>query len=131
MRASLRLAVAGAALVALTACAALGVPKLHSFDEKVAGGYTAITTARTGALELLQAHEIMPSAARDANAKLDQLRGGLDLAERVHRTDPGAGETKLVRALSAIGQVQGCVDVGKADFSSCIERVPIPQEGEP
>lgn len=127
----LRLAIAGVALAALSACAILGVPSPQNFSERMASAYTAVTTARAGGLVLLQAHEITPEQMDAATVKLDQLRGGLDLADRVHRTDAQAGEDRLLRILNAVAQVQECVDVGKPNFAGCIERVPITEESSP
>lgn len=125
---SIRLAIAGLALVALSACTLLGIPKAENFSEQLASGYTAVTTARAGGLALLQAHEITPDQMQEASGKLDQLRGALDLTDRVHQADKVAGEQKLARLISAIGEVQKCVDVGKPNFTGCIERVPIEED---
>lgn len=125
---STRLAIAGIALVALSACSLLGIPKAETFEDKLAGGYTAVTTARSSGLALLQEHEITPDQMEKANGKLDQLRGALDLTDRVYAADRAAGENKLQRAIAAIGEVQKCVDAKQVDFSACIDRVPIEED---
>lgn len=115
------------ALTAIQGCKTLGVPAPADWNERLSAVYTAVSAARDGTLTLLQARTITPQEAQGAQDKANQVRGALDLADGIHRTDPGKGESLLVRARSAIVATQGCIDA-KVDFSNCIEHVEVPTQ---
>lgn len=119
------LALTGALMVALTACSALGLVSPDSFSERLAAGYTAVTTVRSGTLTLLTAHEVSPQSAQKAQDKADQARGLLDLAARLKESvSASSGQSKLDLAVAVLGDIQKCVDI-KTGFDKCIDDVSV------
>lgn len=89
---------AAAALVALVAIACAGA----GFNERLAGGYSAVGFSRDAAGALLDAQAIDVAQAEELQAQADNLRGALDIAREVSTYDLSTAEAKLAATLAAI-----------------------------
>lgn len=88
----------------LVACVALESPK--TFNEKVAYGYSWVTTSRNVAAQLLQSKRIDKDDAVQVQAFADQARSLLDVARATAaKGDPASAESKVELALSVLAQV--------------------------
>ena len=91
------------ALMALLAgCQLLGAPSLEGFNEKLAGGYTAVTASRQAATELLRGNVITPEDAQNVQDQADNARRGLDIAKKLQGVDFKAADTRLESTLKII-----------------------------
>lgn len=89
-------------LVFLAACQPLGIPKPETFNERLAFGYSTVTTARQTALTLLQSGKISADDAQQVQGQADNARTGLDIARSLSATEPQAADTKLTAILTAL-----------------------------
>ncbi len=85
-------------LTLLAACSQLGIPKAETFNQRLAAGYTTVTSVRNSARILLNASAISATDAQNVQDQADQARAGLDLARSMHTALPDAGEDKLLSA---------------------------------
>lgn len=83
-------------------CAFLGVPTAQTFNERAALALSSVTTARQGALTLLQAKRITPADADNIQRQADTARAAIDVARSLHATDPAAGNAKLTQAQTVL-----------------------------
>ena len=79
----------------LTACAQLGLPSAGTFNERLAVGYTTVTTVRQSATTLLVAKKITADDAQNVLSQTDNARAGLDIARTMSKADPKAADAKL------------------------------------
>lgn len=91
-------------LYAVSACQALGVPSLKSFNERLAGGYTSVTAVRQTATVLLNAQAISIKDAENVQKTADTAREGLDIATQLGNTPQG--QDKLSTTLVILTQAQ-------------------------
>jgi hypothetical protein len=84
------------------ACQYMGVPKAETFNQRVAGAYTSVTTTRDTTRLLLNAGHITTADAQNVQDQCDNARLGIDIARTIRMTDPGAAETKLTSILAAL-----------------------------
>lgn len=91
----MRMGMATLALVALVACQTLGVPNPKTFNERLAAGYTTVTTVRNVATDLLDTRVISVKDAQNVQNQANYAREGLDLAREIHTATPAAAEDKL------------------------------------
>lgn len=117
----------GVFLVALGAMSLGACGALSPFNNRLGAGYTAVVTAREGALQLLEARSITPDQAQKVQDKADQIRGALDLAASIRATDPGRAAGILPRVTSALLRIENCTQLERADLSNCIDRVEVPR----
>lgn len=92
--------------LALTACAQLGIPKPETFNERLAVGYSTVTTVRQTATTLLQAKKITADDAQNVQQQADNARAGLDIARTISKTDAKAADAKLTAVRSALTALQ-------------------------
>lgn len=95
------------AVVLLVACAQVGLAPAQSFDERLAYGYSTVTSVRTSAAAALNTGAISVTDAEHALTVTDQARAGLDAA----KVSNGVGDTstatgKLAAATSVLVEVQ-------------------------
>lgn len=88
-------ALAVLAVLALSACAALGVATPETFNEKEAAAISTVTGARSTAIALLTADKISATDARNIQTQCDNAREAITIASQIHATDPGAAENRL------------------------------------
>ena len=93
-------------LMILTACATLGLPTADSFNERLAVGYTTITTVRESATVLLQAQKISKPDAQNVLDQTNNARTGLDVARSMSKTDMTAADAKLNAIRAALVALQ-------------------------
>ena len=103
MKRSPAAAFAALVLTVLAGCAALGipsVPKPESFNEKVAAGYTLVTSARSTGTALLNAHVISADDAENVLEQTDNLRQGVEVARAM--SDAAASGSKIDAVLAGL-----------------------------
>jgi len=93
-------------LVALSACATLGVPPADTFNKKLAAGYTMTTGARDATATLLSSGKLSASDAQNVQDQLNNARTGLDVARQVYATNPTAGDAKLDAVVTGLTALQ-------------------------
>jgi hypothetical protein len=91
-------------LLILSACASLGVPTPKSFNERLASGYSSVTTVRQSATILLNGRVIGSSDAENVQRQTDVAREALDVARTLPALD---AENKLQSALLVLQAAQG------------------------
>ncbi len=93
-------------LAVLVGCAALGVPKPETFNQRLASGYATVTTVRQTTLTLLESRTISSADAQNVQNQANTAREGLDVARDIHRTLPQAGEDKLAVTNAVLQSLQ-------------------------
>ena len=93
----------------LTGCASLGLQSPQGFNEKVAAGYTSVTTVRESAATLLRAGSITPQEAQKIQDKCDEARAGLDTASSLKGVDLKSAENRLAAVTQLIVALQSFV----------------------
>jgi hypothetical protein len=78
---------AATAVAVLSACASLGVPTPKTFSERLAAGYTSVTTTRQTATILLNGQVISSADATNIQKQADVAREGLDVARTLQGID--------------------------------------------
>jgi hypothetical protein len=100
-------------LLALSACAALGIAPAQSLDQRIAyakGVDTAVLTASTAALRAQQ----ISSADHEHVIKIaEQAKSLLDSAEALTSTDPTAAGAKLQLATAVLTELQSYLNSRK------------------
>lgn len=91
-------------LLILAACGSLGVPSPKSFNERLASGYSSVTTIRQSATILLNGSAISSSDAANVQKQADVAREALDVARTLPAID---AENKLQSALLVLQAAQG------------------------
>lgn len=86
----------------LSACAALGIPGAKSFNERLAVGYSTVTTVRQSATTLVQSDAISPEDADNVQKQADHARAGLDIASTLKNVDQQAADARLLSALQIL-----------------------------
>lgn len=90
----------------MAACAQLGITKPLTFNEKLATGYSAVTTVLSTSLALEQQGKIKPADLANIEKQTDAVKEALDLANTFEQTDTAIGATKLTSALTALQALQ-------------------------
>lgn len=83
-------------LVLLAACATQG------FNERMAGGYSAVSFSRDSAGVLLDVGVIGSAEAQNVQNQAEHFRVALDLTRTIYATDPDTAEAKLTATLIGI-----------------------------
>lgn len=89
-----------------TGCTQLGLPTPQTFNEKLAVGYSTVTAIRNTATTLLVAKKLSVEDAQNVQTQSDNLRSGLDIANKVHALDAAAGNDKLAAVQTALVALQ-------------------------
>jgi len=98
----MKVSAAALLLLYLTACANLGLVTPQSFSERLATGYTSVSTVRSTATALLAAKRISVGDATNVQASADNARAGLDIARDIHATEPAAADARLTSVITAL-----------------------------
>jgi hypothetical protein len=88
-------------VIGLSACAAFGVPAPKSYSERLAAGYTSVTSIRLSAATMLNGRVISSADAENLQKQADVAREGLDVA----RTLTGADAENKLQATLLVLQV--------------------------
>jgi hypothetical protein len=99
----LRKILACSLLVFLAGCAVFGVPQPQSFSERLAAGYTSVTTVRHTARILLDGQVISSADATNVQRQADVAREGLNVARSLEGID---AEKKLEATLLILNSAQ-------------------------
>jgi hypothetical protein len=91
-----------AVLGLLGACSIFGMPGAKSFNERLAVGYSTVTTVRQSATTLVSADVISPGDAANVQQQADNARAGLDIARTLTTVDPKAADARLVASLQIL-----------------------------
>lgn len=91
-----------ACLFLLTACAQLGLQAPETFKEKLAAGYTAVTSVRQSAVTLLDAGKLSADDGKNIQAQADNARAGLDVAAKMANTDLSAADNRVTAIRTAL-----------------------------
>ena len=105
----LAFSVAGVTALSLSSCAALGVPSPQGFNEKLATGYSTLSSVRTATASLLSARSITVVEADGVQAKADEARLLLDEASNLKGVDFQNAEVRLVSALRVLAALDSFV----------------------
>jgi hypothetical protein len=89
-------------LTLITACAALGVAKPETFNEKEAAAISTVTAVRDTAIGLLTADKITAADARNIQQQADNAREGITVASAIHATDPAQAENRLAAVVTGL-----------------------------
>lgn len=95
-------AFAGLALVALTACAALGISPADTFNKKVLVAYESVATAANVAGDLYQAGKLDEEEKAKVVDALEEIVDAIAAADAIGDVDLGQAETRLQTALAAL-----------------------------
>ncbi len=88
-------------------CAALGIQAPQTFNEKLAVGYTSVTSIRQAATTLLTSAKITPDDAQNVQNQADNARMALDIARATFKTgDTTGAQTKLDTTITALTALQ-------------------------
>lgn len=94
-------------ILALVACTQIGLAPAQSFDEKLAYGYSTVTSVRTSAATALDTGLIQVTDAQHVLDVTDQARAGLDAAKVASTAgDTTTAAGKLTLATSVLVEVQ-------------------------
>ena len=85
--------------LAVVGCASLGVPTPKTFNERLAAGYSSVTSVRTSATVLLNGRVISSADAENVQEQADVARDGLDVARGLTGIN---AEDKLTSALAVL-----------------------------
>ncbi len=106
---SLRSLAAGLVLVALAACAQVGMQTPQTFNARLAAGYTTVQTVADGARTALAAGKITKADADNVVTSERTALAALSVASQLHATDPKAGEDKLSATLAILNALNAYV----------------------
>jgi predicted secreted protein len=109
VKSTLRNCLMAVAVVALTACAALGISTPDTFNGRLASGYVTVTTVRQAGTSLLTSGKITVKDAENIQKQADTARDGLDVARSIHDTLPKQAEDKLATTLVILNALSGYV----------------------
>lgn len=94
-------ALCGFLIVLMAACTSLGL-SADTFNQKVAAGYTTVTTIADSATLLYQSGHLSDADKANVVQQDENLKVGLDVAREVHATDTSSGDAKLKATLVAL-----------------------------
>lgn len=97
-------------LVAMTACSTLGVPAPKSFNEKLASGYTTVTTVAQATRSLMIGKILTVEDATNVEKQAETAKEGLDVARTLHGTVPAAADQRLAASLVILQTLQKYLD---------------------
>jgi hypothetical protein len=92
--------------VLIASCQQLGLTKPLTFNEKLATGYSAVTTVLTTSASLYQQGKIKKTDLANIEKQTDTVKEALDLANTYEQTDTTTGANKLTAALAALTALQ-------------------------
>lgn len=98
------------ACMLVAACASFGVPKLDTFNKRMAGAFVTLTEVRKTNLQLGVSGLTSKQDVKNVNDQLDSLRQGLDVARQYEALEQGAGDDKLQLTISALLALQTYVN---------------------
>lgn len=90
-------------LLALTACA--GVPT-QTFNEKLLVGYATVTSVVQTDSTLYSQGVISKADAQNVEARADNIKQALDIAQSTYAVDQATGGNKLLDAVTALTSLQ-------------------------
>lgn len=100
------MAVCVMAMLVMTACAALGVPKPETWNQRVVAAYSSVTAARETATILVNRDKLSAADAQNVQNTLNEARKGIEVAEALYKLKPADGEDKLVSTLRILQAAQ-------------------------
>lgn len=106
-------------LLMVAGCAALGVPPLTSFGDRLAAGYTTVTGARQFNTTLLNGHITSSVDAENVQKQLDAAREGLDVASTLTGLD---AENKLQSTMAIANAALGYLCKKSPADANCQSR---------
>jgi hypothetical protein len=95
-----------AILLLLYGCSTLGLPTPTTFNQKIAVGYSSVTTVLQTTTTLLQGAVITAADAQNIEAQADNVKAALDIAQQIEATDATTANNKLTAALTALQALQ-------------------------
>jgi len=93
-------------LVALNACATLGVPSPTTWNQRILAAYNLEDGIVQSVQTLAVAGKISKGDAQQFHDKAVELKNGIDLADQIHGGNPTAGEDSLATAVKALQALQ-------------------------
>jgi ABC-type Fe3+-hydroxamate transport system substrate-binding protein len=102
----LRYAYLFALVLALQACASMGIPTPVTFNERAAAATVTVTGIRSATLDLLKTKRISAGDAQNAQDQADVARKGIDVARAVYKTDPAGADARLTATITALQAIQ-------------------------
>lgn len=94
------------AAAVLTACGTLGLPQLNSFNERLAGATSTISTVRDTAAVLVNADVITAEDGQNVLEQTDHARAGVDIARTLRSVDPEAADAKLRASIQILNALE-------------------------
>jgi hypothetical protein len=100
------LAVGSIATVGLTSgCAALGLQRPETFNERAAVAISSVTVVRQTATRLLLSGKLTAADGRNIQAQADNARAAIEIAISIQATDPAAAENRLTAILAGLNAI--------------------------
>lgn len=106
-------------LLILAGCAGLGFVAPKSFSERLASGYTTVTTIRLTTNTLLNGKVISSTDAQNLQEQADVAREGLDVARSLQGID---AENRLEATLKILDAAQGYLCAKAPTHPNCATR---------
>lgn len=97
--------IAAILLIAITACASVGIVTPQNFDERLAYAYKTNQGIRDATTDALTGGAMSSADAEHAQKLNNEVRAILDTAAGIRQSDPAGANTNLSLALSVIAQV--------------------------
>ena len=89
--------------------ALLGIsPK--SFPDRLAAGYSSVTTVRESATVLLNRGVLTANDAQNVQNQANSVRQGLDVADALYKIRPADGEDKLIITLRILNTLEAYLE---------------------
>jgi hypothetical protein len=89
-------------VLALSACAQLGLKAPETFNQKVAVAYGTTTQIRESATQLILVKKITPADAMNIQSSADMARLGIDTARQMHAANPDAADQRLNAVITGL-----------------------------
>jgi len=96
-------------VIALAACAQLGIAPADTFNKKVAAGYESVATLADSADALFKSGKLSKADAQKVKATLDGATAGLASVQSIAATDPLAAQNRLAAIIAALSAAQAIV----------------------
>lgn len=90
------------AVLALSACAGLGVQAPKTFEDHIANAYTSLTAARDTSTLLAQNGKLSRKDFEVFINQCDSARESIELARELHKLDAPAGQERLDSAITIL-----------------------------
>jgi hypothetical protein len=93
-------------MLVMSGCATVGDPMPTTFNERAAAALATVTGIRQSATALVGQGKITPDDAQNVLTQTDAARTGIDIARKLHTSNPTAGDARLSATVTALQALQ-------------------------